>query len=125
MRPRALAACAAGLLPLLLASAALAQISGGMGAAGQFRVVSQLGTSKQGKPIVWGYIYNDGKGGVENLELAVDVLDDKSEVIAQAQGEAPGSMVSRDRLYFEVIIPRTGAGYRVRVVNWGTFATGQ
>ncbi len=33
--------------------------------------------------------------------------------------------LSRGRLYFEVPIQTTGASYRVRVLSWDTFATGQ
>jgi hypothetical protein len=34
-------------------------------------------------------------------------------------------MLGRDHLYFEVPLETTGASYRVRVLSWDTFATGQ
>ena len=105
---------------ILLAAVAHAQMG-----AGRFRAEVQAGQSKKGVPIVWGYLYNDGAGGVGNPRLLVETLDAQGQVIGQAQGEALGSVLSRDRLYFEVPIQTTGASYRVRVLSWDTFATGQ
>ena len=93
--------------------------------AGRFRVDAQVVQSKKGTPVYSGYIYNDGGGGVANIRLLVETLDAKGEAIGEAQGTALGSMVSRDRLYFEVPLEATGASYRVRVLSWDTFATGQ
>jgi hypothetical protein len=107
-------------LLILLAAVAHAQMG-----AGRFRVEVQAGQSKKGGPIVWGYLYNDGAGGVGNPRLLVETLDAQGQVIGQAQGEALGSLLARDRLYFEVPIKTTGASYRVRVLSWDTFATGQ
>ena len=105
---------------ILLAGVAHAQMG-----AGRFRVEIQAGQSKKGSPIVWGYLYNDGAGGVGNPRLLVETLDAQGQVIGQAQGEALGSVLSRGRLYFEVPIQTTGASYRVRVLSWDSFATGQ
>ena len=105
---------------ILLAAVAHAQMG-----AGRFRAEVQAGQSKKGVPIVWGYLYNDGAGGVGNPRLLVETLDAQGQVIGQAHGEALGSVLSRDRLYFEVPIQTTGASYRVRVISWDTFATGQ
>ena len=104
----------------LFASVADAQMG-----AGRFRADVQGGQSKKGTPIVWGYLYNDGGGGVANPRLLVETLDAQGQVIGQAQGEALGSMLARDRLYFEVPIKITGASYRVRVLSWDSFGTGQ
>ena len=51
--------------------------------------------------------------------------DAEGKVIGEAQGTALGSMLGRDRLYFEVPLQASGASYRVRVLSWDTFATGQ
>jgi hypothetical protein len=114
------AAFGAAAFVILLVAVAHAQMG-----AGRFRAEAQAGQSKKGSSIVWGYLYNDGAGGVGNPRLLVETLDAQGQVIGQAQGEALGSVLSRDRLYFEVPIKTTGASYRVRVLSWDTFATGQ
>ena len=105
---------------ILLAEVVHAQISDG-----RFRIDAQVGQSKKGTPVYSGYIYNDGGGGVANIRLLIETLDAEGKVIGQAQGAALGSMLGRDRLYFEVRLEATGASYRVRVLSWDTFATGQ
>ena len=120
MRIRRRVALTAVAFLILLAEVAHCQMS-----AGRFRVDAQAVQSKKGTAVYSGYIYNDGGGGVANIRLLVETLDAEGKVIGQAQGEALGSMLSRDRLYFEVPLQATGASYRVRVQSWDTFATGQ
>ena len=105
---------------MLFAEVVHAQMS-----AGRFRIDAQVVQSKKGTPVYSGYIYNDGGGGVANIRLLVEALDAEGRVIGQAQGVALGSMLGRDRLYFEVPLQATGASYRARVLSWDTFATGQ
>ena len=93
--------------------------------AGRFRIDGQVAQSKKGTPVYSGYIYNEGGGGVANIRLLVETPDAEGKVIGQGEGVALGSMVSRDRLYFEVPLLITGASYRVHVLSWATFATGQ
>jgi len=93
--------------------------------AGRFRIDAQAVPSKKNTPVYSGYIYNDGGGGAANIRLLVETLDTEGKVIGQAQGAALGSMLGRDRLYFEVPLQATGASYRVRVLSWDSFATGQ
>jgi hypothetical protein len=116
---RGRAAFSAAAVLILLAAVAHAQMGGG-----RFRVEVHAGQSKKGGPMVWGYLYNDGGGGVGNPRLLVETLDAQGQVIGQAQGEALGSLLPRDRLYFEVPIQTTGASYRVRVLSWDSFGTG-
>jgi hypothetical protein len=104
---------------VLLAEVVHAQMS-----AGRFRINAQVVQSKKGAAYS-GYVYNDGGGGVANIRLLVEALDAEGKVIGQAQGVALGSMLGRDRLYFEVPLQATGASYRARVLSWDTFATGQ
>ena len=120
MRIRRWAALTAAVFLILLAGSAHAQMS-----AGRFRIEAQAGQSKKGTPVYSGYIYNAGGGGVANVRLVVETLDAEGKVIGQAQGAALGSMLGRDRLYFEVPLEATGVSYRVRVLSWDTFATGQ
>jgi hypothetical protein len=110
----------AAVILVLLAEVVHAQMS-----AGRFRIEAQVSQSKKGTPVYSGYLYNDGGGGVANVRLLVETVDAEGKVIGQAQGAALGSMLGRDRLYFEVPLEATGANYRVRVLSWDTFATGQ
>ena len=114
------AVLAAAVFLILLAEVVHAQMS-----AGRFRIDAQVVQSKKGTPVYSGYIYNNGGGGVANIRLLVETLDAEGKVIGLAQGVAPGSMLGRDRLYFDVPLEATGANYRVRVLSWDTFATGQ
>jgi hypothetical protein len=114
------AALTAVVFLILLGEVADAQIS-----SGRFRIDAQVVQTKRGSPVYSGYIYNDGGGGVANIRLLVETLDAEGKVIGQGEGAALGSMLGRDRLYFEVPLQTTGVSYRVRVLSWGTFATGQ
>ena len=114
------AALTAAVFLILLAEVAHAQMGAGL-----FRIDAHAVQSKKGTPVYSGYIYNDGGGGVANIRLLVETLDAEGKVLGQAQGEALGSMLGRDRLYFEVPLQATGASYRVRVLSWDTFGTGQ
>jgi hypothetical protein len=103
----------------------VAEVTHAQVAAGRFRIDGQAALSKKGTPVYSGYIYNNGGGGVANIRLLVETLDAEGKVIGEAQGTALGSMLARDRLYFEVPLHATGASYRVRVLSWDTFGTGQ
>src|SRR5512132_3824224 len=120
MRTARCAGLTAAVFLILLGEGADAQVS-----AGRFRIDGQVTQSKKGTPLYSGYIYNDSGGGVANIRWLVETLDAEGKVIGQGEGVALGSMLGRDRLYFEVPLPTTGASYRVQVLSWSTFATGQ
>jgi hypothetical protein len=112
MKTARCAVLTAAVFLILLGDGGNAQMS-----AGRFRIDGQVTQSKKGT--------NDGGGGVANIRLLVETLDAEGKVIGQGEGVALGSMLGRDRLYFEVPLPTTGASYRVQVLSWSTFATGQ
>ena len=114
------AAITIGALLILIAEVAQAQL-----VAGRFRIDGREALSKRGSPVYSGYIYNDGGGGVANIRLLIETLDAEGKVIGEAQGTALGSMLARDRVYFGIPLPATGVSYRVRVLSWDTFGTGQ
>ncbi len=120
MRIRHLVAVTSAVVLMLAAEVVPAQMS-----QGRFRIDAQAVLSKKGTPVYSGYIYNDGGGGVANVRLLIEVLDAEGKVVDQVQATARGSMLARDRLYFEAPLPATGASYRVRVQSWDTFGTGQ
>ena len=105
---------------ILVAEVVPAQVS-----QGRFRIDAQAALSKKGTPVYSGYIYNSGGGGVANMRLLIEILGADGTVVDQVQATALGSMLARDRLYFEAPLPATGASYRVRVESWDTFSAGQ
>ena len=121
MRIQHRTALAIAVLLILVVELAHAQLGGGR----RFRIDGQEALSKKGGPVYSGYVYNDGGGGVANVRLLIETLDAEGKVIGQGEGTALGSMLGRDRLYFEVPLQVTGASYRARVLAWDTFATGQ
>ena len=120
MRIRRLVEVTSAVVLILIAEVAPAQMS-----QGRFRIDAQAAVSKKGTPVYSGYIYNDGGGGVANVRLLIEILDADGKVADQVPATALGSMLARDRLYFEAPLPATGASYRVRVQSWDTFGTGQ
>jgi lipid-binding SYLF domain-containing protein len=107
-----------------IAGTAAAQSPGATANVGGLRVEFEAGQSKQGQPMVSGYVYNEGRSGVANVRLLVESMDVQGQVVGQAQGGAPGSLVPRARDYFEVPITTPGARYRVSVISWDTIDIG-
>ena len=120
MKVRDLVGVTSAVVLILVAEIVSAQVS-----QGRFRIDARATLSKKGTAVYSGYIYNDGGGGVANVRLLIETLDAEGKVIGEAQGTALGNMLGRDRLYFEVPLRATGASYRVRVLSWDTFGTGQ
>jgi hypothetical protein len=49
----------------------------------------------------------------------------RARLSAKLKGQRSAACSARDRVYFEVPLHATGASYRVRVLSWDTFGTGQ
>ena len=120
MKVRDLVGVTSAVVLILVAEIVSAQVS-----QGRFRIDARATLSKKGTAVYSGYIYNNGGGGVANVRLLIEILDTDGKVVDQVQATALGSMLARDRLYFEAPLPATGASYRVRVQSWDTFGTGQ
>jgi hypothetical protein len=84
----------------------------------QFRVEWQAGKSKKGAPIIEGYVYNTRPIGATDIRLLVEILDSQGQVIGKTYGVVLGFVGAFDRLYFDVALPMTGAGYRVSVSSF-------
>ena len=122
---------AAGLLALTLGACA--------GPAAQYRVTSMSATStdgrfqiewntgqtKDGKPLISGYVTNTRGGGVANIRTQAQTLDAQGQVIDTGTALSPGYLAGFGRIYFEVPLEKTGPGYRVSVVSWDFAGSGQ
>lgn len=87
-----------------------------------FRVESQPGTDKKGRPVVWGYVYLFRKGqGSAKVRLLVESLDAAGQPVASEVAYVDSEVPLYNRSYFEVR-PRVPApAYRVTVysADWG------
>lgn len=92
---------------------------------GRFRIEWSTAQTKQGQPLIDGYITNTRGGGVNNLRVQVQTLDAQGQVIDTASALAPGYVGGFGRIYFEVRLEKTGPGYRVSVLSWDPAGNGQ
>lgn len=122
MRRRKLLATSLGAAPapwlLRGARPAAAQSVTAANAPRYFRVESQPGTDRKGRPIVWGYVSLHTKGqGSARVRLLVESLDASAQPVAQEIVYVDNDVPLYNRTYFEVR-PRTPApAYRVTVYS--------
>ena len=84
----------------------------------QFRVEWQAGKSRKGASILEGYVYNTRPTCATDVRLLVEILDAQGGVIGKTYGVVQGFVGGFDRVYFDVALPVTGAGYRVSVSSF-------
>ena len=92
---------------------------------GRFQVEWQTARTKTDSPLIAGYVQNTRGGGVANVRLQVTTLDAQGKVVATATALVPGYLGGFSRTSFEVPLERTGVGYSVSVIGWGTAGNGQ
>jgi hypothetical protein len=92
---------------------------------GRFRVEWSTAQTKDGKPLIAGYVTNTNGGGVANIRMQAQTLDAQGQVIDTGTALAPGYVGGFARTYFEVPLEKTGPGYRVSVVSWDAAGNGQ
>jgi len=92
---------------------------------GRFQIEWGTAQTRQGKPLIFGYITNTRGGGVTNLRVQAQALDAQGQVIDTASALAPGYVGGFGRIYFEVPLEKTGPGYRVNVLSWDPAGSGQ
>jgi hypothetical protein len=106
------------LVPLglgLLAGRAQAQSITSANASQYFRVESQSGPDRRGRPTVWGYIYNVRGLGNARLQILVETLDASGKPIAQEIDYVDSEVPLLQRGYFEACPKTPGASYRVTI----------
>src|SRR5512146_3308920 len=77
----------------------------------------EIGTTRGGRPVIQGYVYNDYGRPASDVQLLVESLDASGAVIGRNVGFVRGVVQLNDRTYFEVPIKVTGASYRVSVTG--------
>jgi hypothetical protein len=83
-----------------------------------FRVESQPGTDRKGRPIVWGYVYLHSKGqGSARVRLLVVSLDAAGQPVAQEIAYVDNDVLLYSRTYFEVRPHTPAPTYRVSVYS--------
>ena len=73
---------------------------------------------RRGKPLVSGYVGNQWGFPVRNVRLRVDALDGSGKVTATYIGYVDGVVIPGSRVYFEVPVPTSAPGYRVRLLSF-------
>ena len=92
---------------------------------GRFQVEWGTAQTKQGRPLIAGYITNTRGSGVTNLRVQAQTLDAQGQVADTVTALAPGYVGGFGRIYFEVPLEKTGPGYRVSVLSWDPAGNGQ
>jgi hypothetical protein len=87
-----------------------------------FRVESQPGTDRQGRPTVWGYVYLHTKGqGSARVQILIESLDAAGQPIAREIAHVDDEVPLYNRAYFEIRPQTPAPAYRVTVysADWG------
>lgn len=84
----------------------------------RIRLDWEVGTTRGGRPVIQGYVYNDYGRPASDVQLLVETLDAAGAVIGRTVGFVRGVVQLNDRTYFEVPIKVTGASYRVSVTGF-------
>lgn len=84
----------------------------------RIRLDWEVGTTRGGRPVIQGYVYNDYGRPASDVQLLVETLDAAGAVIGRTVGFVRGVVQLNDRTYFEVPIRVTGASYRVSVTGF-------
>jgi hypothetical protein len=102
----------------LLAGAGHAQNLGRSQNERYFRVEAQPGTTRTGRPILYGYVYNDYGLRAINVRLLAEAVDGGGRVVDNTTGFVSGDIPNFSRSYFEMPAPPGGADYRVTVASY-------
>lgn len=84
----------------------------------RIRLDWEVGTTRGGRPVIQGHVYNDYGRPASDVQLLVETLDASGAVIGRTVGFVRGVVQLNDRTYFEVPIRVTGASYRVSVTGF-------
>ncbi len=90
-----------------------------------FRIESQSGTDRKGRPSVWGYVNLNSLGlGSARVRLLVETLDAAGQPIASEIAYLDTDVGFSGRTYFEVRPKTPGASYRVTIHSGDWTRTG-
>ena len=90
------------------------------------RVEFTVEPAKDSHSRLTGYVYNERDMWAANVLLGVEVLDAAGAVVDSTTDSVYGNIPPRNRSFFEVKLPATGASYRVivRAVDWRGYGAG-
>ena len=90
------------------------------------RVEYTVEPGKDGQSTLTGYVYNERDMWAANVMLAVEILDASGAVVDSTTDSVYGNIPPRNRSFFDVKLPTTGASYRVivRTVDWRGYGAG-
>jgi hypothetical protein len=80
-----------------------------------FRVEAQPGTTRAGRPILYGWVNNDYGLLALDVRLLAEAVDASGVVIDKTSGYVNHDIPAFGRSYFEMPAPAGGASYRVTV----------
>ena len=86
-------------------------------AAKYFRIESQSGPDRKGRPSVWGYIYNERGQGNARAILLVETLDASGQPVAKEIAYLDTEIPLFNRAYYEVRPKTAGVSYRVSIYS--------
>ena len=78
-----------------------------------FRLESHPDKDKQGRDIVWGYVYNTRGKGNARLRLLIETLDASGKPVASQIAYVDEDIPLYNRAYFETRVNQPGPSYRV------------
>jgi len=84
----------------------------------RLRLDWEVTQTRNGRPVITGYIYNDYMRAAINVRLLVEALDASGQVIDRAYGFVPGVVPVFNRNYFDVRLKTAGASYRITVTSF-------
>jgi hypothetical protein len=120
MDRQALLAGAAGLIVLVLVSAATAQTHRDI--AQSLRVEWQRTTEPWRRPGIEGYVYNDSPYRIGGVRLRLETLGVSDQVVSQTFGWVYGNIRAGGRTYFLIPLPSGGEPLRVTVESFHSIA---
>jgi hypothetical protein len=112
-----LALLVAGALQFL-AGAGYAQNLGASPSERYFRVEAHPGPTRGGRPILYGYVYNDYGLLAINVRLTAESVDASGRTTDRTTGFVDGNIPAFSRSYFEMPAPAAAANYRVTVASF-------
>ncbi len=87
------------------------------------KVESQTGLHR-GRPIVWGYIYNQRGMYANRVRILIEQLDGAGKSVGSRTAWVPGDLPPFGHAYFEEPVPTADAAYRVSVTSLAWFSGG-
>ena len=78
----------------------------------------QLGQTRRGVPVVWGYVHNIYGEPIGNVRLAVEETDAAGRAVGRTIVDVYGIVPPKGTAYFEARVPRADVTYRIVVLRF-------